>query len=377
MTSSATPAWAATPLRALLELDVPIVQGPFGGGLSSVELAATVSAAGGLGSYGVHHLTPEAIERVAAEIRSRTDRPFALNLWISAADAPEDWLTQDRHDALVATLQPFYDELGVDAPSFPARVAVDVAAQTEAVLRAAPAIYSFVFGVPGADVLAAMRERGITTVGTATTVEEAVALDEAGVDAIVATGFEAGGHRVSWLDGAEASLHGTLALVPQVVDAVGVPVLAAGGIADGRGIAAALALGAHGVQVGTAFLATRESAAGDAHRALLGAPGTRRTVLTRAYTGRLARGIPNRLLDELAAAGAEPAPYPFQGYYLAPLKRAAIEQGRTDLLSLWSGQAAPLVRHRAAADLLRELVRGTTQALGAAAAGAGTGAPLR
>lgn len=372
-----SPSWSRTPLRALLDIDVPIIQGPFGGGLSSVELTAAVSAAGGLGSYGVHHLGPDAIAQVAADVRARTDRPFALNLWISAADAPEEWLTDERHAALVAALQPYYDELGVEAPVRPERVAVDVAAQTAAVLAAAPAVYSFVFGVPDGTVLDAMRERSITTVGTATTVEEAVALDEAGVDAVVATGFEAGGHRVSWLDGAQESLHGTLALVPQVVDAVGVPVIAAGGIADGRGVAAALALGAHGVQVGTAFLATRESAAGDAHRALLGAPGTPRTVLTRAYTGRLARGIPNRLLDELA--GVEPAPYPFQGYYLGPLKRAAIEQGRTDLLSLWSGQAAPLVRHREAAVLFRELVAETTQALGAAAgAGAGVvGAPLR
>lgn len=362
MSSTPIPPWAATPLRALLDIDVPIVQGPFGGGLSSVDLTVAVSAAGGLGSYGVHHLEPEAIGRVAAEIRARTDRPFALNLWISAADEPDSWLTPERHESLVAALRPFYEELSVPTPEErPDRVAVDVAAQTEAVLAAAPAVYSFVFGVPDADVVGTMRERGITTIGTATTVQEAVALDEAGIDAVVATGFEAGGHRVSWIDSAEASLHGTLALVPQVVDAVGVPVIAAGGIADGRGVAAALALGAHGVQVGTAFLATRESAAGDAHRALLGRPDTPRTVLTRAYTGRLARGVPNRLLDELA--DAEIAPYPFQGHYLAPLKRAAIDQGRTDLLSLWSGQAAPLVRHRDAATLLRELVVGTTQAL--------------
>ncbi|MBJ7519635.1 MAG: nitronate monooxygenase [Solirubrobacteraceae bacterium] len=340
----------------LFGIEHAVVQGPFGGGLSSVELAGVVSDAGGLGSFGAHHLEPAAITEVIGQLRARTSRPFNVNLWVDNHDADDAWLASDAFDAHVAALTPWFDELGVTPPQRPDHVVIPFIDQAAAVLDAAPPVFSFVFGVPDDGLLVACRERGIVTVGTATTVDEAVALDDAGVDAIVATGFEAGGHRVSWLRSAESSLTGTMALVPQVADAVSVPVIAAGGIADARGVAAAHALGADAVQVGTAFLATRESNTTDAHRALLGTPESAHTVLTRAFTGRLARGFPNRLQAELEASATGPAPYPFQHWLLGHLREEIVRQERTDLIALWAGQAAPLARLRSAADVFAALV---------------------
>jgi nitronate monooxygenase len=194
-----------------------------------------------------------------------------------------------------------------------------------------------------------------------TTVEEAVAAEAAGADVIVASGFEAGGHRGSFLGSAEASLTGTFALIPQVADAVRIPVVAAGGIADGRGIAAALTLGADGVQIGTAFLATEESGAPAIHKEALHQARARKhaTILTRAYTGRLARGLTN-MIGETLHAGEDPVlPYPLQGQLLRGLREKALEQGRTDLVTLWAGQSVRLVKHRRATELFDDLVAQT------------------
>jgi nitronate monooxygenase len=334
-----------------LGLRHPIVLGPFGGGLSSVELAAAVAEAGGLGSFGVHHLEPGDIGRAAAALRAATAGPFALNLWVSNHDLPERAMTRERFDAAVERLRPLYAEAGVAPPAYPARFAPAFDDQVDAVIAARPAAFSFVFGVPDARVLDACRAHGIATIGTAITPDEAVALDAAGVDMVVASGMEAGGHRGAFLAPAEDSLVGTMALVRTVVAEIEAPVIAAGGIADARGVAAALALGADAVQVGTAFLATEESGATPEHRALL--HGARHTRLTRAFSGRLARGLPNRLMDELAA-GFEP--YPYQGYLLKPVVDAARRSGRTDIVALWSGQATGLLQHRHASDVLAALL---------------------
>ncbi len=347
--------WPRSRLTDLLELDFPIVLGPFGGGLSSVALTTLVSEAGGLGSFGAVTLAPEEITALIGDLRARTRRAFAVNLWVSTHDVPENEMTRARFEAAVERLRPVYTAFGVDPPPFPERFAPAFDEQVEAVIAAAPPALSFVYGVPAPDVLDACRERGIVTIGTALTVEEAVALDEAGVDAIVATGFEAGGHRVAFLRPAEESLIGTFALVPAVVDAVRAPVIAAGGSADARGIVAALALGAEAVQIGTAFLATAESAAAPAHKALLLEGKAAHTELTRAFTGRLARGVVNRLMDEL---GGEVEPFPYQAYLLWPVTAAARAEDRAEGLALWSGQAAGLVRHAGARELIDALVAG-------------------
>ena len=355
--------WKTTEVTRRLGLSVPIVQGPFGGGLSTVELTSIVSNAGGLGSFGVNNLAPGQIGTVVANLRQRTDKPFAVNLWVTNHDA--DGLHLPREDFVrnAARMKPYFDELGLPLPEYPERFGQVFEEQVGALLEAAPPVFSFIFGVPSPAILAECRARGIATIGTATTVAEAVVLDEAGVDAIVATGFEAGGHRVSFLRSAEASLTGTFALIPQVADRVKAPVIAAGGIADGRGIAAALALGASAVQIGTAFLACDESGTSDLHRAKLHASEPGGTQLTRVLTGRLVRALSNRLIDELTPLTHELPPYPSQGWFVAQLKAAALAQGRSDLLSMLAGQASPLVRHTSADALMKALVAETDEVL--------------
>jgi nitronate monooxygenase len=357
--------WKDTAVTRRLGLAAPIVQGPFGGGLSAVELVVAVSESGGLGSFGVHHLDGAGIRKVAGEIRARTQRPFALNLWIPLGDSDEPRLDDARWNAACELLRPYFTELGVPMPARPARFAPRYQEQVETVLELKPPVFSFVFGVPAPDVLERCRRAGVVTLGAATTPAEAKLLADAGVDTVVATGFEAGGHRVSFLQEPEDCLTGTLSLVPQVVDAVKVPVIAAGGMADGRGIAAALKLGAAAAQIGTAFLACEESNAAPLHRARLFSSDARRTALTRAFSGRLARSIHNGFIDAMRGREATFAPYPVQNWLTAQYRAAALAAGRTDIVSLWSGQGAPLLRHRRARELFASLVAETEAVLGA------------
>jgi nitronate monooxygenase len=335
-----------------LGITQPIVQGPFGGGLSTERLAATVSNLGGLGSYGAHTFAPDDIARVVRGIRDLTAKPFAVNLWVSDHDPGGDTISAADYERAATLLAPYFRELGVELPPPPTRTGHRFADQVEALLAAAPPVFSFVFGIPDKAVLDECRRRDIRTIGAATSIAEARALDDAGVDLIVASGFEAGGHRPAFLGRAEDSLVGTLALVPLVADRVRAPVIAAGGIADRRGVAAVQALGAQAAQVGTAFLACEESGAPHAHRALLFSERTHATTLTRAFTGRLARGLVNRWTREVAPI----LPFPAQSWFMAQLRPAAIAAGTTDLMSLWCGQIAPNLRHRNAAALFAALV---------------------
>jgi nitronate monooxygenase len=344
-----TGTWAKNTLTEVLGIDLPIVLGPFGGA-SSVELVSSVSNAGGLGSYGLYGLTPQKIADVATDIRELTDRPFALNLWLPMDEAQTQPPGQAEFDGYLEVLAPYFSELDLPLPERPDSYLVPFADQIDAAIAAKPRALSFVYGVPSAELLERCHSSGILVIGTATTVDEAVALDAAGVDAVVATGFEAAGHRVSFLRAAEESLVGTISLVPRVVDAVRVPVIAAGGIADGRGVAAVLALGASAAQIGTAFLACDESAANPPHRAELWSARAAETVLTRAFSGRLARGIPNRMSRELA--NVQTAPFPVQNWLTGHIKRAAAAQANPDLTSLWAGQSAPLIKHTDADDLI-------------------------
>ena len=340
-------------LRTLLGIEHPIVLGPFGG-LSSTALTAAVSNAGGLGSFGLYGYDGDRIRATGAELRALTDRPYAVNVWLPMGDEVEP---NPQHTVFAQALQPFYEAVGVEVPARPEQYTPTLEEQLEAVWEVGPAVLSVVFGVPSDDLVEEAHRRGILIVGTATTVAEAVALDAAGVDAVVASGAEAAGHRVAFLRSAEESLVGTFALVPQMVDAVGVPVIAAGGVADRRGVAAAFALGAAGVQVGTAFLATAESAANEAHRDAIRSTAADETVLTRAMSGRLARGARNRVVRAIEASGTI-APFPMQNWLTGRFRTAAGEQNLGALQSLWMGQAAPLVRQDSASEVLAELVAG-------------------
>jgi nitronate monooxygenase len=351
--------WPETKFARRLGLPYPIIQGPFGRGASSPLLLATVSNAGGLGSYGANDLGPADILKVGKEIRPLTDKPFGMNLWISTFDPGGEKLDQETYDRVVKYLAPYYEELGVALPPCPSGKAQNFDDQFAALLEVKPAVFSFVFGIPTAEILRTCREKGIITAGGASTVAEAVAMEDAGVDMVVASGFEAGGHRPSFLKPAEESLIGTFALVPQIADKVKMPVIAAGGIADGRGIAAALTLGADAAQIGTAFLACDESGTSPLHRKVLFQDEAKTTGLSRAYTGRLARGIYHRFASEMKAHEADFAKYPAHSWIVTPLRAAALAQGRTDLIALWAGQSAPLVRYHKAKELFDALVNET------------------
>jgi nitronate monooxygenase len=355
-----------TTAARLLKIAHPIVQGPFGGGASSVELTAAVSNLGGLGSFGAHIFTPQQIKDIIARIREQTEAPFALNLWVNNADAKMAEFDSRSFDSQVERLLPYYSALGLDSPRDPDCFGQNFDEQVEALVEAGPPVFSFVFGIPSQRILESCRSRGILTMGNATTVEEARAIEAAGVDIVVATGSDAGGHRVSFLQSAETSLMGTFALIPQVRDAVSIPVIAAGGIADGRGVAAALTLGADGVQIGTAFLACKESGANPWHRSALFSLEARQTMLTRAYSGRLARVIRNHFSERMSM-DANVAPYPAQNWFTNTLSQSAIEQGRGDLLWFQAGQSASLLRHHAVAELFQSLVLETEEAFRSAA----------
>ncbi len=333
------PRWNENRLTAKLGIDYPVIQGPLGG-LSSQKLTAAVSNFGGLGSFGAHGLSPAAIKDVIAEIRSLTSKPFAMNLWVSMEDEGARTSDENAFNRSLAPLAVHIAALGAPRPDYKPYSWIRFEDQARVLLDEKVPVFSFIYGIPPQEILEECRAKHIVTIGTATTPEEGAALQEAGVDAIVASGFEAGGHRGSFLRGAEDSLTGTLSLVPQIADVVDVPVIAASGIADARGVIAALALGAEAVQMGTVFLACEESGASLLHRQALRGKKAGHTALTKGFTGRLARGIHNRLLEELNQEGTAILPYPLQRRLVRNLAIPAEAAGRSDLLPLWAGQSA-------------------------------------
>jgi nitronate monooxygenase len=335
--------WGENRLTSRLDLRYPIIQGPLGG-LSSQRLTASVSNYGALGSFGAHGLKPDAIRKVIREIKGITKKPFAMNLWVSMEDEGALTSTEESFHRSLPPLAKHIESVGRAKPSYRPYEPIHFEDQAQVLLDEGIFAFSFVYGIPSKQILEEFRRRGVVLIGTATPVDEAIALEQAGVDVIAASGFEAGGHRGSFLQSAEDSLTGTMALVPQVVDAVKLPVVAAGGIGDARGIVAAFALGAEGVQMGTAFLVCEESGASTLHREALLSGQARQTSLTRGFTGRLARGIKNHLLDELNQPDIEILPYPLQRSLVRHLSTAAELAGRPELLPLWAGQSANLSR---------------------------------
>ena len=352
--SSSAP-WNKTRVSTILGIEYPLIQGPLGG-LSTQRLTATVSNFGGLGSFGAHGLGPSAIKDVIAEIRELTAKPFAMNLWVSMEDEGARASGRGEFARSLKHLAGHIEALGAPLPDYKPYVPVRFEDQVRVLLDAKIPIFSFIVGVPPKEILDECRNQGILTIGTATTAAEAIVLDQAGVNVIVASGFEAGGHRGSFLLPAEDSLTGTFSLTPQVVDAVKAPVVAAGGIGDARGIVAAFALGAEGVQIGTAFLASQDSGASALHRNALLSGKAQRTSLTRGFTGRLARGIHNRLIEEFNRPEVEILPYPLQRMLVRNLAIPAEKAGRAELLQLWAGQSASLVRESDAKTLLETLI---------------------
>ncbi|MCB1683868.1 MAG: nitronate monooxygenase [Pseudomonadales bacterium] len=356
--------WPDSRLATLLGVEVPIVQAPMAGA-SDAALAIAVSRAGGLGSLPCAMLKPEAIRAEVASVRAATDRPLNLNFFCHTpieADSQQQARWTRR-------LQSLYEEFGLSAhapPPGPARVPFD-ATSCELVEALRPEVVSFHFGLPAPELLASVKAAGCVVLGSATTVAEACWLEAQGADAVIAQGAEAGGHRgmflvseeAGGLTSAVASQPGTLALVPQICDAVRVPVIAAGGIGDGRGIAAVMMLGASGVQIGTAFLFTQEARISKLHRAALDAARADDTVLTNVFTGRPARSLRNRAVRELGPLNVDAPAFPHAGAAMAPLRAAAEGRDSGEFSPLWSGQGAPLGhqpgRDMGAGDLVRQL----------------------
>ncbi|MDY0885618.1 NAD(P)H-dependent flavin oxidoreductase [Dongia soli] len=341
-------------LMQKLDMTHPIIQAPMAGGGDTPPLVAAVSAAGGLGSIGAAYLSPAQIAEAARQVREKTDRAFAINLFapLPVPDRPSETR------AAIERLKAFYEELGLPEPELAATASTDFDAQLAAVLESGARGFSFTFGMVPEAAIAAAKSKGLVVMGTATTVDEAVALERAGVDAVIAQGSEAGGHRGSFLTDFEMAMVGTMALVPQVVDAVKIPVIASGGIADGRGLAAALALGAEAVQIGTAFLTTEEAGIAEAYKERLLAVTEVESRLTRAFSGRPARGLVNRVMTKVEdpALASAVLPFPWQNALTRPMRSAATQQNKTDYLSLWAGQAVRLLRRQKAADLVTSLV---------------------
>lgn len=416
-----------TELTTRLDLAHPIIQAPMAGGATTAALVAEVCHAGALGSIAAAYLDARQIAELAAAVRARTTRPFGINLFAPLPPPAGDATDAERALARVA---PFYRELGLPAPTMPAWGGEMFDETLASALQSGASVLSFTFGLLPPAAVRAIKARGLFLIGTATTVEEARALEAAGVDAICAQGSEAGGHRGTFLPqqraatetatataaapapaantseagmppqpssspaptpsmanagsrgaaaaaGAvsfEAGQIGTMALTPQMVDAVRVPVIAAGGIMDGRGIAAALALGASAAQLGTAFLTCEESGIVEVYKQAILAAREDQTRVTRAFSGRPARSIVNRFMnivegrDATSSSAADAAteavlPFPLQAALARPLRAAAVQAGRSDLLSLFAGQGVRLARRQSAAELVSRLAAETDAAL--------------
>jgi nitronate monooxygenase len=336
-------------LKALLDgLEIPILQGPMVGA-SDAALAVAVSRAGGLGSLAAGALAPADIAAAIQGVRGATDRPFAVNLLMAPRAAPDAATVE----AALARLAPWYAALGAPTPAAPNQFAPDFEAQLDALIESAPPIASFTFDVLARAQVDALHRAGSYVLGTANTVAEARAWAEAGADGICAQGAEAGGHRGNFLADVEGSLVGTFALVATIRAAVDLPVVAAGGIMDGRGVAAALALGASAAQMGTAFLIADEATTPQAWRRAIEAAPDDPTRLTRAFTGRYARGIENRFMREMRAIERELPAYPVQNRLTQPLRAAAAEAGDPQMMSLWAGQGVRLAGRGAAEAMVR------------------------
>jgi nitronate monooxygenase len=361
--------WSNRRVVELFGIEHPIVLAPMTG-LGTVELAAAVSNAGGLGSIGCAIMAPELIAKSVAELRRSTPKPINLNFFChhpAKADAARERAWHEK-------LSCYYRELGIEAATLAPRF--DLAPFGEGacavIEEVRPEVVSFHLGLPEQRLIDRVKAAGCKVISSATTVVEACWLEKHGADAIIAQGFEAGGHRGIFLSSdsqrAVASQAGTFALVPQVADAVGVPVIAAGGIADGRGITAAFALGAAGVQIGTAFLLCAESATPPLHREALRNARVNQTIVTNVFSGRSARVLVNRFAEEIGPWSDAAPDFPLPLGELPLLRAAAEQRGSTDFTPLWSGQAAALAREVPAKMLIEILVREATKLGGPAAA---------
>lgn len=344
--------WFKKEVAKRLQIEWPIIQAGMAGGTTTPELVAAVSQAGGLGTLGAAYMGAEQIRTAIRAIREQTDKPFGVNLFIPEPFDPDQPVAESVRQAM----NDVRSKLQLPPDPEVNRYTESFEEQIDVVLEEKVPVFSFTFGLLDQKWIRALKQQGTTVIGTATTVREAAALEESGVDMLTAQGSEAGGHRGSFLPDSPSNLIGTMALVPQVVDRVRIPVIAAGGIMDGRGIAAAYALGAAGVQLGTAFLTCVESGAHPLHKKAVREASDESVVLTRAFSGKPARGVANAFVNLLAPLEQELPTYPVQNGLTRDIRAAASKQQNKEYLSLWAGQAASLSQEVSAAELLHRLV---------------------
>ena len=351
--------WPNTKLTESLRIRYPVIQAGMAGGITTPELVAAVSNAGGLGTLGAGYMPPDQIRDAVRNIRAQTSQAFAVNLFI-----PQNVeQTQAEITSMMEYLIPYRKLLELEDGPFSEHRMEAFEDQVQVLVDEGVQVFSFTFGVPNIHMVQELKNRNITLIGTATTVREAEFLESRGIDLIVAQGHEAGGHRGTFLDRPGDAMVGSMALIPQIVDKVDVPVIAAGGIMDGRGVLASLALGAVGVQMGSAFLTCIESGANHKYKEELVHSTDTSTVVTTAFSGKPARGIRNRFITDLDDYSKDVPPYPIQHFLTREIRAAAAKRNLTDYMSLWAGQSAGMGTIRKAADILEDISQYVAQTL--------------
>ena len=348
--------WSKTKVTELLHIKYPIIQGPFGGSFSSAKLVSSVSNLGGMGSFGLNSYSPSKILAINTEIKSLTQKPYALNLWVPLKNNLEKPFSKKDFEYLKVTFKPYFDLLDLTIPDLPELPkGQDFEEQVEAVLKSKPPVVSFIFGVPSKNIVSELKQRKIIIMATATTLEEAKLLEEAKIDIVIASGKEAGGHRASFIKPPEESIYKTHTLVSQLLNKIKIPIIAAGGITTGNDIYKFLNVGASAVQLGTVFLATKESNASTLHKKQLLSKNLLDTNLTKVYTGRLARVITTHFSKEFNKKKL--APYPIQSSFLSSLRKKALEKSQLDYVAFWAGQPTTVLKYKSTNELFSALLK--------------------
>ncbi|MBS4197076.1 NAD(P)H-dependent flavin oxidoreductase [Lederbergia citri] len=343
-------------LTKLLNIDYPIIQAPMAGGISTTALVSSVSNYGGLGMIGAGYLNPSQTREQIREVRQSTTNHFGVNLFVPTAFQRSDEKIRLVNDLL----GPIHDLLEIEKNEIPSPTYESLVesfnAQVAVVIEEKVPTCSFTFGIPSIEIIDILKKHNITVIGTATTVKEAVEIEKAGMDIVVVQGSEAGGHRGTFIHDHQESLVGLMSLIPQVVDNVMIPVIAAGGIMDGRGLMASLCLGAKGVQMGTAFLTCVESGAHPLHKEAILQSTEDQTILTRAFSGKWARGINNKFIEDLHEHETSLPDFPVQNSLTQGIRKAASIQNNSDFMSLWSGQSPRLAKNQTVEMLMKKIV---------------------
>jgi nitronate monooxygenase len=344
-------------LTELLKIKFPIIQAPMAGGITTSRLVAEVANAGGLGMIGAGYMTPSQIRDQIREIKRLTSNPFGINLFI-----PNNFTcTEKEVKSAAALLQPIREQLnlplddGVDIPTY-THLFETFNEQIKVIIEENVPVCSFTFGVPSLELIAELKQHNILLIGTATTVKEAVEIEKLGMDMVVVQGSEAGGHRGNFISNFQESLIGLMSLIPQVVDHVSIPVIAAGGIMDGRGLMASLCLGAKSVQMGTAFLTCVESGAPEIHKEAILQSHEDQIVITRTFSGKEARGIKNKFISEMQEHEESLPDFPVQNNLTQPIRKAASSQNNPDYMSLWSGQSPRLAKNLTVEAFMKSII---------------------